>query len=113
MSKQMSRNGGGESTMKLEWPTSSLPDYVPGQIKDGSKMVVLLELICHSVHLGEKMLIFRYVMMAGQTISTVISKCYSMPSGLYVIYHMSLRAKVINHILPEVKACYNYFTAIW
>ena len=33
--------------------------------------------------------------------------------GLYAIYHMSPRAKVINHILPEVKACYNYFTAVW
>lgn len=50
---------GGESSMKLDWPSESLSSYVPGQIQDSPKMVVLLELICRSVHLGEKMLVFR------------------------------------------------------
>lgn len=49
---------GGESSMKLDWP-STLPSYVSGHIQDSPKMVVLLELICHSVHLGEKILVFR------------------------------------------------------
>jgi hypothetical protein len=50
--------GGSESSMKMDWP-SSLPSYVSGQLQDSPKMVVLLELICHSVHLGERMLVFR------------------------------------------------------
>ena len=50
---------GGESSMKLDWPSAALPSYVSGHIQDSPKMVVLLELICHSVHLGEKILVFR------------------------------------------------------
>lgn len=53
-----SKSGGSESTMKLDWP-SSLQAYVSGQIQNSPKMVVLLELICHSVHMGERILVFR------------------------------------------------------
>ena len=54
-----SSGSGGDSGMKLDWPTSSLPSYVVGQIQDSPKMVVLLEIICRSVHLGERILVFR------------------------------------------------------
>lgn len=46
------------STMKLDWP-ASLTDYVPGQVNESPKMMVLLEILCQSVHLGERVLIFR------------------------------------------------------
>ncbi len=51
--------GGGESSMKLDWPSSSLPSYNPGQVQDSPKMAVILELVFRSVHLSEKILIFR------------------------------------------------------
>ena len=54
--------GGGESSMRLDWPKEVIPSYVPERIQDSPKMVVLLELICRSVHLGEKVLVFRYFM---------------------------------------------------
>lgn len=50
---------GGESSMKLEWPTASLPSYVAGQLHHSPKMVILLELIFRSVKIGEKILVFR------------------------------------------------------
>lgn len=50
---------GGDSSMKLEWPTTALPQYSPGNLQDSPKMAVLLELVFHSVKIGEKLLIFR------------------------------------------------------
>lgn len=50
---------GGESSMKLDWPSISLPSYTPGQLSNSPKMMVLMELICRSVHVGEKILVFR------------------------------------------------------
>ena len=55
-----SGSGGGESSMKLEWPSASLPHYAPGNLQDSPKMVILLELVFRSVKMGEKILIFRY-----------------------------------------------------
>lgn len=56
MAKGVAKN---ESSMKLDWPNSALPSYVAGKVQDSPKMVVLLDLICNSVHLGEKILVFR------------------------------------------------------
>ena len=49
----------GESSVKLEWPTTGLPSYVPGKLQDSPKMAVLIDIIFQSVRLGEKTLIFR------------------------------------------------------
>ncbi len=63
----VARKGGGgageagSSSMKLDWPTASLPlpAYVPGRLHDSPKMVVLFNLVFHTVHLGERILVFR------------------------------------------------------
>ena len=54
-----SGGGAGESSMKLEWPTSVLTQYSPGKLQDSPKMAVLQELVFRSVKVGEKVLIFR------------------------------------------------------
>lgn len=59
VAKGVAMKSGGESSMKLDWPSAALPSYVSGKIQDSPKMVVLLELIFHSVHVGEKILVFR------------------------------------------------------
>ena len=53
--------GESSSSMKLDWPSVPfpLPAYAPGRLHDSPKMVVLFNLIFHSVHLGERILVFR------------------------------------------------------
>ena len=41
-------------------PTSDIPNYQPGVLENSPKMVILAELIDRSVHVGDKILIFRY-----------------------------------------------------
>ena len=73
--------GGGESSssssMRLEWPSQvlPLPTYRPGQLQAGSKMVVLFNLIFHSVHIGERILVFRSVGVAWVWPSLVLKHC--------------------------------------
>ena len=52
-------SGGVESSVRLDWPSESLPSYVPGELENGPKMVILQQLIHRTVQLGEKILIFR------------------------------------------------------
>ena len=63
VAKKSSGGGMGESSssMKLEWPSVPLPipAYVPGHLHNSPKMVILFNLIFYSVHLGERILVFR------------------------------------------------------